>query len=1469
MAEAEQEPQPQRPRRRYAWRWLARGLGIGLGVLLLVLAGALAVLRTDWGLAQLKSLIETLASSEAMTLQIGALEGPFPERLHLRDVRMSDADGHLISLDEGELRWHPLTLLARRLEIEAIDLGTLTIDRLPAGEEEAEPETETEMSLPRLPVDIVLRRFHLRTLALGPAVAGLAARLTADADLALDRRGQLTANAAVRRLDGPPLDLRLAADYDGPRALLALDLDFHEPADGLVAGLLSLPGRPPVDVTLKGQGPLTAWQGRLDASAGGDGRMTADIALAGDSPRAVRLDASADIAALLPPEFAPLVASGLDLRVRADVDGARVGVTELALTSAAGSVSGAGSYEGTEAALDGRLDVVLGPADVYAALVPGLAYDAARLGLTVEGTLERPHARLAADAEAVALNDLRLGRLDLDARVASAVTVEDGGNAMDLSAALTLTALQTASAELNRLFAEPARLTLTGRLDPGRQQARLQALDATAGPLSLKGEGEASWAGTAAAAADATGGTSGRLKLRATAAGAELARAWPELGRLAGAQPVVSAEVRHGAEAGAPIRAELEARLADGAVSADAKGAVSEDLATVDGVTLDVAADDLGRLQALVPELGGGSLKLAANATGPVQALTGSLDLTGRGIAYGAERIETLDVKLTAAAHATAAPGARAGARAGAGAAPERVEGMLTATAGGSLGAFDLRGPFTLVPGERVRLPDLALVYADALFANATANVPFDGSPVVGSVRARADTLAPVGRPFGLGLAGSLGLTAELGNAGGRQSVRATLAGSGLEYGAAGEVASPQARIERVDVALDLTDPAAERRLTVNAEANGLALSAGRLEQTRLAVEGARDAYTVRASTAGDLGGLSQLDTEARVRTGTVQEVALQRLDAIVHGEALRLVKPARLTAEGEQITLRDLALAYGKARAEADLVKAPARVDGKLTLRNLDLGVVERFAPGTALAGTANAEARLTGTPRQPLLRLKTKLQGFGLSDEKAASNARLNAQLDASVEAGQARAKLTAEGLGRRPLEAELSAPVRFALDPFAAEVPEDGAVRGRVVWQGALAPVMQMLPVDALALAGDADVNLGIGGTVRDPRLSGTIAVTRGSVEVFETGTILRPLDLRIVADGRTFRIDRLEAGDAGRGRLMGTGSIALDGAPRLDLKLDARDATLVRRDDVTSRLSGTVAMAGTVGSQGLLTARIENEATEIRLVNRLPPAIDTIDVVFADEVRPESSANEVAPAGPGWLTLDARVELPRRVFVRGRGLESEWAGQISVEGPADKPRVRGRLRPVRGTFSLLGKMFTLEDGAIVIEGLDQDISINLTAAYQRADLKALLIVTGTAAKPSIRLSSEPELPQDEVLAQVLFNKASGDLGPVEAVQLAAAAAALASGEPGILDKLRDATGLDRLTVGSATTADGQTTGTVGAGRYVSEGVYVGIEQGTVANSTEVVVEIDLTQSLKARSTTSGDGRNRVGLRWQWDY
>jgi len=264
------------------------------------------------------------------------------------------------------------------------------------------------------------------------------------------------------------------------------------------------------------------------------------------------------------------------------------------------------------------------------------------------------------------------------------------------------------------------------------------------------------------------------------------------------------------------------------------------------------------------------------------------------------------------------------------------------------------------------------------------------------------------------------------------------------------------------------------------------------------------------------------------------------------------------------------------------------------------------------------------------------------------------------------------------------------------------------------------------------------------------------------------------------------------------------------------------------------------------------------------------VKTLDVVYASETKNEGGeqgAAEAPSTSEPWLFLDIEVDMPDRVFIRGRGLESEWGGEAKVKGSADAPDVQARLSPLRGDFSLFGKVFKLEEGKVSVNGLDQEIPIDLTASYKGRGFKALIVVSGTASQPKLTITSEPELPQDEILARMLFDKHSGQLTPAEAAQLASAAATLASGEAGMLDKLREATGLDRLTVGAGSEEAGLAT--VEAGRYVADGVYVGAEQGAAANSSSVVVEIDITDNIKARSTTSGEGKNTAGIRWEWDY
>ena len=253
------------------------------------------------------------------------------------------------------------------------------------------------------------------------------------------------------------------------------------------------------------------------------------------------------------------------------------------------------------------------------------------------------------------------------------------------------------------------------------------------------------------------------------------------------------------------------------------------------------------------------------------------------------------------------------------------------------------------------------------------------------------------------------------------------------------------------------------------------------------------------------------------------------------------------------------------------------------------------------------NADAGLTGTPAAPLLTAEARATGVSLAGVRQRVQARtpkLSVALTARVGNGRAEANLTGHGLGEVPLRANVSAPVRFAIEPFTFAVAEAGPIQGTVVWRGDIDPLFQMLPIDAFLLSGYANVDLAIGGTVQSPAVNGEIGLARGSLEAFATGTVLRPLDLTITAAQNEWRLTRLEARDGGNGTLAASGMVALADPPRVDGRIELQNFAALRRDDIVSTLNGAFTADGAIGERLLVSGRIENEQTEIRLVNRLP-------------------------------------------------------------------------------------------------------------------------------------------------------------------------------------------------------------------------------------------------------------------------
>src|SRR5690606_1842503 len=225
----------------------------------------------------------------------------------------------------------------------------------------------------------------------------------------------------------------------------------------------------------------------------------------------------------------------------------------------------------------------------------------------------------------------------------------------------------------------------------------------------------------------------------------------------------------------------------------------------------------------------------------------------------------------------------------------------------------------------------------------------------------------------------------------------------------------------------------------------------------------------------------------------------------------------------------------------------------------------------------------------------------------------------------------------------------------------------------------------------------------------------------------------------------------------------------------------------------------ALAGDIATPRV-TGRLTTELVEISLLTDLPPNVVSLDVVEVrnGEVQQPPQQSDGTPVS---AVLDIIVEMPRRVFVRGRGLDSEWAGRISVQGPADEPAVTGSLELVRGQLSVVGKTFTLQAGRVTLpEGAETEPALDVTAVHEGDGLAVTARLSGPLSQPELDLSSVPPVPRDEIVSRVLFGRSAAELSAAEAAQLAIALRDLTGkgGGADILGFARRTLGVDVLRI-----------------------------------------------------------------------
>jgi len=391
----------------------------------------------------------------------------------------------------------------------------------------------------------------------------------------------------------------------------------------------------------------------------------------------------------------------------------------------------------------------------------------------------------------------------------------------------------------------------------------------------------------------------------------------------------------------------------------------------------------------------------------------------------------------------------------------------------------------------------------------------------------------------------------------------------------------------------------------------------------------------------------------------------------------------------------------------------------------------------------------------------------------------------------------------------------------------------------------------------VTGTLNADLRLGGTLARPGLDGQVTLRDGRVDDLTTGASFRDVALTAEAAGRRVELTGLSAADRYGGRIAGRGAFALDDAlrPGFDLALNLARARLLDGDLGAAVVSGNARVV----------ARLRVDEADIRIPDAggatVPPQLDVVEKGREADIAPEAGPE------PYPVRLDVAVEAPGRLFVRGRGLDSEWEGAVKAAGTAQEPEVTGEIRYRRGSLELLNQRFDIRRGVVAFAGSNPPIPrIDFEAATTTEEVQAVVRLRGPVTDPELELSSEPQLPQDEILARILFGRGKDRITPVQGLRLVAAVRQLQGGGPGVLDRLRRTVGLDTLDIqGGATAAESGAS----VGKYVNDRVYLQLQRGVQSGSGKARVEVELTPNLSVGTDVSERSQGGVDLRWRYDY
>ena len=1445
---------------------ISKWVSVGLIGLLLFLTSLFALLQTGPGKKQLVRMLTAALTKEGeVRVEISTPHGLIPFRFQLDRVAVSDSAGQWLTIEGIALRLSPSSLLRGRLFVRRLSATRIHLHRLPHKKQvKKRPFKGLDSQLLALS-QLTIEHLDIEHVALGELVLGRPANFSVTATLmAPSPDGGRVTSLRIEGRDRVATRVAITAAVSGPEPVLAINAQAREPKGGFLGSALGIQG--PIMADLIGTGLLGDWKGNLRVEAGNFGLLQTEVGLKVQEDVTLTAQGTHSLpatpvrsafAALLGPETRFDLATRL-LKTKT--------LTLDLLTINAGNLRGRleGTLDLTKQLVEGRFTLNCDDLTSLATLV-NLSGGGS---LTAEGHLSgpilRPRAAVTLKLEDVEVDKLRVDSLqgdfhlelgDLSMSPLEGLHVKGGGTleAVSVQGAGPLpqtgfmwrlvaegSAKKTIHLSQLKLAGNELVLELSGRIDMAGPMGTLD------GVLEVRDLRQFS----GLLGYDVPGGTRLKVALEGDTASRSLsAHIQGKMNVFDGIPPFFAPLA--GTEASYTADFELiggkrliVSQLSLDTVLGKASSAGSLDLKALElNASFTLEAPQLDLLSTGFRDGIGGTLRVNGVMKGPLKKLTIDAQAVGRDLLFKDTHLR----ELVASLHTDELS--------------PKSQGRLTMElhhkedkiVGATRYALD---------GSRLAL-SLISVKAPGTELTGKMILDMERHLVEGALKGTCEDLTLLSPLFNERIGGSAEIDIRFEAPKASQQAIFELQGRNVA-GRFGRVSTLELRGGFKDL-LSLPRGAAELKVK-DVHLNDLTFSS-----LHLSAEGTAQEVTFTGGIRGRYKNPFEIETSGLFAAMSgVQILQLKRFQGHYGPLPLTLAKPVTIERSPNGLSIKEFLLDVADGLVKASGVLGQTTQTLNFQFKDLPMGALQLYqAPW--LTGRATGAVHFSGEKGVNRGSMTIRLDEVWLHDAKFQDLPRATVEARAELEHGRLHAEVSLQGLTAEPFEASLDIPVNLSLSPFAWSLPTQGLLRGNLSGELDLARITALIGLPDQSLEGHMEVSLTLAGTVSTPQIKGHANIKKGGYENAKSGTILKDIELNVTAPALRVQIEHARATDGGNGIISARGWFDLipsQGFP-FSTKLILDQAALLRHDNASATVDGELTFDGSL-AQSMLTGQVTVKSAELRIPKHLPPEITQLEVIEIHKIGKTTNGPPALKRPPRHvMKLDVPVLIPGQVYVRGRGLDSEWRGELRVSGNSIEPAISGTLAIVRGHFNFLGKRFALKSGFITFDGeIPPAPHMNLLAEASTKDMTAQLQLSGTVARPEVALSSEPALPSDEIISRLLFGRGVANISPVQALRLAQAVNTMAGGGGfDFLGRTRRFLGIDQLEVKQA--GEDLREATISAGKYVGEKVYVEVERGIGSQSGKASVALELTPNISVETEVGANAEGGVGLNWKWDY